>query len=242
MANLDMDGRFSARERTFAEGAFVAEPAAGPLSRRAMGRAMGRRARDLSCRLRDILFVLLALPFVLPLVLGIAVMVKLDDPTAPVFFRQCRHGLHGRAFRVLKFRTMVPQAEQMKADLLDQSADKGAGFKLDHDPRVTPPGRILRALYLDELPQLWNVLRGEMTLVGPRPNSSPPDSYEPWQRERLAAVPGLTGSWQVMHPKPRDFETRCRIDIDYVRNRSFLGDLAILFQTLRVCVFRRTGC
>lgn len=233
MAHLDIEGAFTSSE----------PPRQGSASTAAgTSRETARKSRTWTFRARDILFVLAALPLVLPVLLAIALIIKLDDPTAPIFFRQQRTGRFGKTFSVLKFRTMVPGAEEMKAQLLALSEDKGAGFKLDDDPRVTAPGRILRALYLDELPQLWNVLVGDMSLVGPRPNSFPVDTYEPWQRERLDVRPGLTGSWQVMHPKPRDFETRCRIDVDYVRNQSFPGDVMILVRTALVCVLRRTGC
>ena len=202
---------------------------------------VGRMRHELAFRLRDLVALLLAMPIVLPLIPVIALLIKLDDPKAPVLFFQTRFGRFGKPFRVAKFRTMVPNAEALKVELLALSEDKGAGFKLDHDPRVTRPGRILRKLYLDELPQLWNVLKGDMTLVGPRPNSFSPDTYEDWQHERLRVPPGLTGSWQVMYPKPKDFETRCHIDIAYVRNRTFFGDIAILLRTVLVCFVRRTG-
>lgn len=233
MAHVDMEGAFGASD--------APRPAATSASSE-MARKAAERSDGWAFRLRDILFVLLALPVVFPVLLAIALVIKLDDPTASVFFRQKRTGRFGQTFHVLKFRTMVPGAEQMKGQLLALSEDKGAGFKLDDDPRVTGPGRLLRALYLDELPQLWNVLAGDMSLVGPRPNSFAADTYEPWQRERLDVRPGLTGSWQVMHPKPRDFDTRCRIDVDYVRTQSFGGDLVILVRTVLVCVLRRTGC
>lgn len=238
MANVDINGPYATRDDVgVGTGDFVEKNTLKP----AVGGA-ARGKSNLAFRVRDILFVLLALPVLLPVGLFIALMIKINDPKAPIFYRQKRFGLHGVAFHVLKFRTMVPNADAMKAELLALSEDKGAGFKLEDDPRVTRPGRILRALYLDELPQLWNVLRGEMSLVGPRPNSFSPDTYEAWQRERLEVPPGLTGSWQVMHPKPKDFETRCRVDVSYVRERSFFGDIAILFRTLLVCVLRGTGC
>lgn len=232
MANLDMDAAYAAVDAARRVGGSVEQV---PVARSGL-------AREWAFRFRDLLFILLALPVVLPVALMIALMIKIDDPSSSVFFRQRRYGRGGVPFNVLKFRTMVPNAEALKADLIALSEDKGAGFKLENDPRVTRPGRILRKLYLDELPQLWNVWTGQMSLVGPRPNSFSPETYETWQRERLGVRPGLTGSWQVMHPKPKDFETRCRIDVDYARNRSFLGDMGILVRTALVCVLRRTGC
>ncbi|MFZ0099919.1 MAG: sugar transferase [Gemmobacter sp.] len=199
------------------------------------------RAPDWRFRAFDIAMVILALPFVLPILLILALFVKLDDPSSPVFFTQTRYGRGGRPFRLFKIRTMVPGAEKLKETLVALSEDKGAGFKLENDPRITKPGRWIRKLYLDELPQLLNVLRGDMALVGPRANSYSPDTYEPWQRQRLAVRPGLTGSWQVMLDKPQDFVQRCHIDIEYIRTKSFRGDLGILVQTLVVCLFRHTG-
>ncbi len=193
-------------------------------------------------RLFDLVMVLLALPIVLPGMLALMLAVKIDDPKAPVFFRQTRYGRNGKPFLLLKIRTMVPGAERMKADILVLSPDKGAGFKVANDPRVTRPGRWIRKLYLDELPQLINVLKGDMALVGPRANSYAPDTYEHWQHQRLAVRPGVTGSWQVMLDKPQDFAERCRIDIDYIRDKSLTGDMAILFQTIAVCFLRQTGC
>lgn len=192
-------------------------------------------------RILDCAFVLMAAPVVLPTLAMVAAWVKLDDPHAPVFYRQTRYGKDGKAFQILKIRTMVQGADQIKTTLLADSVDKGAGFKLDNDPRVTRPGRTLRKLYLDELPQLWNVLRGDMSTVGPRANSANPAELQPWQRLRLVVRPGLTGSWQVMRNKPRDFNERCRIDLEYIARKSLLRDLGILLQTVSV-VIRPTGC
>ncbi|MGL4236858.1 sugar transferase [Tabrizicola sp.] len=189
----------------------------------------------------DLAFVLFAAPSVVLVLIFIALIVKLDDPRSPVFFRQTRYGRDGKPFQMLKVRSMVPNADQIKVALLAQSADKGAGFKLERDPRVTRPGRFLRQTYLDELPQFWNVLRGEMAIVGPRANSANPMDLEPWQRLRLSVRPGITGSWQTMRDKPKDFQERCRIDLDYIRQKSLLGDLRILFRTVNVMLVRPTG-
>lgn len=199
-------------------------------------------ARSWHFRLFDLVMVAMAMPIALPGILILALVVKLNDPRAPVIFRQTRYGQDGRAFRLLKIRTMVPGAEALKAKVIDLSPDKGAGFKIADDPRVTRPGRWIRKLYLDELPQLFNVLKGGMALVGPRANSYAPDTYEPWQRRRLEVKPGLTGSWQVMLDKPQDFAERCRIDIDYIQNKTLAGDVLILFKTVIVCFLRQNGC
>ena len=203
--------------------------------------ALAARKPDWRFRAFDIVMVILALPIALPILMILALCVKLDDPSAPVLFTQIRYGRGGHPFRLFKIRTMVPDAEKLKADLVGLSSDKGAGFKIENDPRITAPGRWIRKLYLDELPQLFNVLRGDMALVGPRANSYSPDTYEPWQRQRLSVRPGLTGSWQVMLDKPQDFAERSRIDIEYIRTKTFGGDLAILLRTAVVCLYRHTG-
>ena len=133
---------------------------------------------------------------------------------------------------------MVPEAEEIKAALIELSEDKGPGFKIENDPRVTRIGRLLRKSYLDELPQFFNVLKGEMALVGPRANSFEPTHYEPWQLGRLAVLPGITGTWQIAKSKPKDFKLRCQMDINYIKNKTVLGDLAILLKTALVCVQR----
>jgi lipopolysaccharide/colanic/teichoic acid biosynthesis glycosyltransferase len=189
----------------------------------------------------DLFFVAIAVPTVALTLLIIIALVKLDDPKAPVFYVQTRYGRRGKPFGMIKIRSMVPDADRVKDTLIDHSIDKGAGFKLDHDPRVTRPGRILRKFYLDELPQLWNVLRGDMAVVGPRANSTNPADLEPWQRQRLAVRPGITGSWQVMREKPRNFDERCRIDLDYIAQKSLIGDIRILFRTVLVMLVRPTG-
>jgi lipopolysaccharide/colanic/teichoic acid biosynthesis glycosyltransferase len=192
-------------------------------------------------RVFDLFFVALAVPTVALTLLIIIALVKLDDPKAPVFYVQTRYGRRGKPFGMIKIRSMVPDADRIKVSLVDQSVDKGAGFKLENDPRVTRPGRILRRLYLDELPQLWNVLRGDMAVVGPRANSTNPADLEPWQQQRLAVRPGITGSWQVMRDKPRNFDERCRIDLDYIAQKSLSGDIRILIRTVLVMLVRPTG-
>lgn len=193
-------------------------------------------------RVIDYVFILLAAPFVLPTLALIALWVKLDDPHSPVFYRQTRYGKDGKPFQILKVRTMVRDADKIKSTLLTESEDKGAGFKLDKDPRVTRPGRTLRKLYLDELAQLWNVFCGDMSIVGPRANSLDPAELQPWQRFRLLVRPGVTGSWQVMRNKPRDFNERCRIDLEYICRKSLTYDVQILLRTALIVFIRPTGC
>lgn len=189
----------------------------------------------------DLTLAILALPMISLLIIFLALIVKFDTPDAPVFFRQTRFGKDGKPFRIVKMRTMVPEAESLKADLCGQPIAQAAGFKMKDDPRVTRPGRWMRKTYLDELPQIWNVICGHMSFVGPRANSCPPQHLEPWQRDRLAVRPGITGTWQVMRDKPTDFVERCKIDLDYIASKSLIGDIGVLVETALVALVRRTG-
>jgi exopolysaccharide biosynthesis polyprenyl glycosylphosphotransferase len=178
----------------------------------------------------DIVVSAVALLFLSPVALAIAIWIRSDDGT-PVYFRQVRVGLHGRTFTALKFRTMVKDAEARYQEVVGL-ADPRA-FKLDDDPRVTAPGRFLRRTSLDELPQLWNVLRGEMSLVGPRP--APPrevEEYDIWHRRRLSMKPGITGLWQVTARRDDSFERRANLDLDYIDRWSLWLDLKILARTI----------
>jgi lipopolysaccharide/colanic/teichoic acid biosynthesis glycosyltransferase len=178
------------------------------------------------------------LPVALPLFVACSLVVKLSGP-GPLFFVQDRTGIGGRRFRMYKFRTMVPDAARMKAEIRAQLGLTGPDFKLANDPRVTRFGHLLRRTSLDELPQLWNILRGDMSLVGPRPTSFEAGTYDLWHTERLEVVPGLTGLWQIARRGDIDFDDRVRLDIAYVRNRSFLLDLTILIRTIPAVLFQR---
>jgi exopolysaccharide biosynthesis polyprenyl glycosylphosphotransferase len=171
-----------------------------------------------------------------PLFVLIAAAIKLTDP-GPVLFLQLRAGLNGRRFMMYKFRTMVENAESMRATLAASNQMDGPVFKVAGDPRVTPLGRFLRRTSLDEFPQLINVLKGEMSLVGPRPPlPSEVDSYEVWQRRRLSMKPGLTCIWQVSGRNRIGFQEWMRLDLAYIDNWSWALDLSILFKTIRVVV------
>jgi lipopolysaccharide/colanic/teichoic acid biosynthesis glycosyltransferase len=174
----------------------------------------------------------LALVLLSPLMLGAALAVKVSSP-GPVFYSSWRVGKGGQKFRFHKFRTMCVDAEKQKKDLLAQNEASGPVFKMERDPRITPIGRILRKSSVDELPQLWNVLVGDMALVGPRP-PIPEETiwYEPWQRRRLELKGGLTCLWQISGRSNVSFEEWCRLDVKYHENRSFLGDVGILFRTV----------
>ncbi len=190
-------------------------------------------------RALDILACILALPLLVPVFGLIALAIKIDTP-GPVFFRQVRTGRDGTRFPMLKFRTMVRNAEELKASLRHLSVVPWPDFKLIEDPRVTRVGRILRRTSLDELPQLINVLRGEMTLVGPRPTSFDATTYQLWHTRRLDVSPGITGLWQVRGRNCTTFDERLRLDIEYVARMSLLLDLAILLCTVRA-ILQRSG-
>ncbi len=175
----------------------------------------------------------------LPLLLALAVAIKLDSP-GPVFFRQERIGRGAARFRLVKLRTMARDAEARRAELLAQSKDPG-WLHLEHDPRITRVGRLLRLSSLDELPQLWNVLRGDMSLVGPRPLVAAEDRMvNGWGRGRLDLTPGITGLWQVLGRTSIPFEEMVKLDYLYVTNWSLWGDVRLILRTLPV-VLRRSG-
>ena len=196
------------------------------------------RAYFLKKRTLDLAVCVLALPFALPILLACALLVKLTS-RGPVFFVQERTGFGGRRFKMLKFRTMVPGAADMKDALKAESQIEGPDFKLTNDPRITRVGRFLRKSSLDEAPQIWNVLRGDMSLVGPRPTSFSAETYDLWHTERLDVMPGLTGLWQIGGRGEIDFDARARLDIAYVRHQSFPLDLSILLRTIPAVLLRR---
>jgi exopolysaccharide biosynthesis polyprenyl glycosylphosphotransferase len=174
-----------------------------------------------------------------PLFLLIALAIKLDSP-GPVLYRQQRVGKDGRLFHMLKFRSMYRDAEQRRAELLAANEADGPLFKIRNDPRITRIGRWLRRASLDELPQVLNVLRGDMSLVGPRPPlPSEVEEYEEWQLGRLRAVPGMTGLWQVSGRSDVSFHDMVRLDLHYIRNWSFSLDLEILWRTLPAVIRSR---
>ena len=187
-------------------------------------------------QLLDFTGALLALLIFAPLMLGIAALIKLTSP-GPVMFRQQRSGLNGSPFSIFKFRTMMTNAEQFKHELAAMNEMSGPVFKVTNDPRITPVGRWLRKFSLDELPQLFNVLHGEMSLVGPRP--LPVDEVKRFNdlahRRRLSVKPGLTCLWQISgRNQITDFKDWVRLDLQYIDNWSIWLDLTILLRTVPV--------
>jgi lipopolysaccharide/colanic/teichoic acid biosynthesis glycosyltransferase len=187
----------------------------------------------------DLTLILLASPLLLPLLLLCALLIKIEEPRAPVFFTQQRTGKGGRPFQMYKFRTMVPDAEELKRELAHLNELEWPDFKITKDPRITRIGSILRRTSLDELPQVLNVLRGEMSLVGPRPTSFSADTYALWQTERLDVLPGVTGLWQILGRGSTEFDERLRLDIAYIENRCLLLDLLILLHTIPAVIRQR---
>ena len=187
----------------------------------------------------DLLAASIGLLVALPLMLVIAAAIKLDS-RGPLLFRQLRVGRHGQRFYMFKFRTMVPDAEALKDSLRDRNEAREGLFKIADDPRVTPVGRLLRTSALDELPQLLNIIRGEMSLVGPRPLVIDEDQrVEGWHRRRLELTPGLTGHWQILGPTRVPLGEMVAIDYLYVANWSLWTDFKILLRTVPHVIGRR---
>jgi exopolysaccharide biosynthesis polyprenyl glycosylphosphotransferase len=190
-------------------------------------------------RLFDIFASAAALVVLSPLLVLVAVAVKLTSK-GPMFFRQARVGLHGRPFNMFKFRTMVTGADSLKDELEEKNEQSGPVFKMKNDPRVTPVGRILRRHSIDELPQLINVLRGDMSIVGPRPPlAKEVAQYEGWQRRRLSVRPGLTCIWQVSGRNQISFEEWMFLDMRYIDHWSLREDLSLILQTFPVVLTGR---
>lgn len=180
--------------------------------------------------------IILAIPFVI-----IGLIIKLDDPAGPVFYSQTRVGLNGKHFRMWKFRSMVANADKLVDKLIAENDVTGAMFKIKDDPRVTKIGRVIRKYSIDELPQLFNVLVGDMSLVGPRP-PLPRElaTYTEYDKQRLAVVPGATGLWQVSGRSDVGFDEMVQLDIEYINSASIKTDLAIILKTF-VIVIRPNG-
>jgi exopolysaccharide biosynthesis polyprenyl glycosylphosphotransferase len=183
----------------------------------------------------DVIGAILGLLILLPIFLVIGILIKIEDPKGPVFFKQVRVGKDGSEFNMYKFRSMVTDAEEKLAELLTLNQVSGAMFKMKNDPRVTKIGRFIRKTSIDELPQLWNVLKGEMSLVGPRPPLlREVNEYTNYQMQRLLVTPGCTGIWQASARSSVGFEEMVEMDLYYIRNRSLFLDFKIILKTVTV--------
>ena len=184
-------------------------------------------------RFQDIVLSILGILVLWPLMLVTAIAVVLDSPGAGPIFAQTRVGRDGKTFTFYKFRSMCPNAEEKLDDLMDQNEMDGPVFKIKEDPRITRVGRFIRKTSIDELPQLWNVLKGEMSIVGPRPGiPREVEQYDDYARQRLLITPGLTCYWQIQPNRNRlSFEEWVELDIQYINERSFLTDWRIIFAT-----------
>ena len=198
----------------------------------------GKRLYCAAKRGQDILFSALGLMLLWPWMLLLALVIYIDSPGASPFFVQERIGLNGKPFRFIKFRSMVPDAEQKLHALLDKNEMDGPVFKIRRDPRITRVGSFIRRCSIDELPQLINILKGDMSIVGPRP-ALPREvkKYDDYERQRLYVRPGLTCYWQVQ-PRRNDlsFDQWLELDLKYIRERSFATDWKIIFRTFRAVI------
>lgn len=191
-------------------------------------------------RIMDLFLVVITLPLWLPLNGIVALIIRFTSPGAPVMFKQLRTGKGGHRFYMYKFRTMVPEAEELKPQYAHLNELQWPDFKITDDPRITRVGRFLRRTSLDEIPQFFNILKGEMSLVGPRPTSFGPETYKLWHTSRLDVMPGLTGLWQIMGRAQLEFDDRLRLDIAYIERASLWLDVNILLRTV-IAVFDSRG-
>ncbi|MBK8984684.1 MAG: sugar transferase [Chloroflexi bacterium] len=194
---------------------------------------------QLAKRGTDLLLAAVSFPVWLMIIGICGLLIKLESPGGPVFFKQLRTGKDGNRFQMVKFRTMIPGAEEMKQELMHLNELQWPDFKITTDPRITRVGRWLRKTSLDELPQLINVWRGEMSFVGPRPTSFAAETYELWQTERLDVLPGITGLWQVIGRGSMEFDERVRLDIAYIDRQCLRLDFLILLHTVTAVLTQR---
>ena len=186
-------------------------------------------------RLIDIVGSLCGIILLSPLSLIVAILIKLEDPKGKVFFAQERNGKYPKTFKMYKFRSMVHNAEDLLKDLMDRNEQTGPVFKINDDPRITKVGKFIRRTSIDELPQLFNVLKGDMSLVGPRPPiPHEVDQYNSYQMQRLAVKPGLTCIWQVSGRNNIGFDEWVEMDIEYIKTRNLWLDIKLIFKTVGV--------
>lgn len=188
-------------------------------------------------RIFDIVASFAALLILSPLFLVIAILIKLEDPQGPVFYSQIRVGRNGKKFRMYKFRSMCVDADKKLKDLLAKNEVEGAMFKMKDDPRITRVGKWIRKTSVDELPQLWNVLHGDMALVGPRPPlPRETATYSEYDKQRLYVQPGCTGLWQVSGRNDVGFHEMVALDIQYIKSRNLWVDVKIMFKTVGIMI------
>jgi exopolysaccharide biosynthesis polyprenyl glycosylphosphotransferase len=217
----------------------ITEPATSIVEEPSGTAAGSRRPFEFLKRVMDIVTAALILLLFLPVIPIIVLLIKLDSP-GPILFRQKRVGKNGREFDFYKFRSMHVGAENVIASLRPLSGVDGPVFKLKEDPRVTGTGRFLRRSSLDELPQLLNVLKGDMSIVGPRPNlPSEVSQYLPWQKRRLDVTPGITCYWQIAGRSHIGFQEWMRLDLEYIRSRSLVTDMKIMLKTIPAVIARK---
>lgn len=189
-------------------------------------------------RMMDFILALIGGVMLIPLFILVAILIKIEDPKGSVLFYQTRIGKDEKPFRMYKFRSMVSNAEELLDNLLDKNEIRGAMFKIKEDPRITKVGKFIRKTSIDELPQLWNVIRGEMSLVGPRPAlPREVDQYTNFDKLRLKVTPGCTGLWQVSGRSNLSFHEMLELDLEYIERRSLWLDVKLLFRTVKIIVF-----
>ncbi|WP_369901752.1 sugar transferase [Bacillus manliponensis] len=197
----------------------------------------GRKGYLVAKRLMDIIGALCGLILLSPLFIIVSFLIKYEDRKGPVIFKQIRVGKDGKEFYMYKFRSMVTDAEERLKDLLEHNEVSGAMFKMKEDPRVTKIGKFIRKTSIDELPQLINVLKGEMSLVGPRPPlSREVKEYTSYDKQRLLVTPGCTGLWQVTERNNVGFEEMVELDLEYISKRGLMYDLKIILKTIQVMI------
>ena len=186
-------------------------------------------------RVIDIVGSLAGIILLSPVFLIVSILIKLEDPKGKVFFTQERNGIYPTTFKMYKFRSMVHNAEELLESLMDQNEQTGPVFKITDDPRITKVGKFIRKTSIDELPQLFNVLKGDMSIVGPRP-PIPHEvaQYTPYQMQRLAVKPGITCIWQVSGRNNIGFDEWVEMDLEYIKNRSLWLDIKLIFKTVFV--------
>lgn len=187
-------------------------------------------------RVSDIILSIIGLVFTMPILIIIAILIKIEDG-GDILFKQIRIGKNGKKFNMYKFRSMRPDAEEIKKQLMEHNEMSGPMFKIKNDPRITKIGRFIRKTSIDELPQLINIIKGDMSIVGPRPSlPNEVEAFEPWMMERLSVRPGLTCYWQVGGRNSIGFEDWMRLDIKYIEERNLWIDIKLIFKTFSVLV------